>query len=284
MSWSTASGRKEIELRLRRIGSSPDESIDLAEGALLLAALDRPRVALERYFHHITLLQEGVRGLATEAHGTPSLERQAAILRQVLVDDFDYHGDQRTYDDLQNANLMRVIDRRRGLPVALGILYIATARSQGWAIAGLNFPGHFLLRLELGGQRLILDPFKDGAARGPAELRALIKATGGAEAELSQAHFLPVANREVLLRLQNNIKLRLLQQGQAEVALEILESMVMIAPGKAELWYEIGLVQASLSNLRAAVLALEQFLELGSDPGSLSEAARKLQEIKTRLN
>ncbi len=33
-----------------------------------------------------------------------------------------YHGDTLTCHDLQNANPMRVIDRRKGLPVALGIL------------------------------------------------------------------------------------------------------------------------------------------------------------------
>ena len=284
MSWSQASGRKEIELRLRHIGSGPDDDIDLGEGALLLSALDRPRVALERYFHHIALLQDSARKLSDAAGSAPNLTQQAEILRQVLVEDFDYHGDQRTYDDLQNANLMRVIDRRKGLPVALGILYIATARAQNWAIAGLNFPGHFLLRLEADGQRVILDPFLDGAPRGPAELRALIKAAGGEAAELSQAHFAPVDNREILLRLQNNIKLRLLQQQKAEAALEILESMLMIAPGKAELWYEVGLIQDSIGNLRAAILALEQFLELSSDPANLGVAARRLQEIKTRLN
>ena len=284
MSWSAASGRKEIELRLRQIGSGPDRAIDLAEAALLLAALDRPRVALERYLHHLSELQDAARALVVARGGAQSLDQRAQILRQVLVESFDYHGDGRTYADLQNANLMRVIDRRRGLPVALGILYISTARAQGWAISGLNFPGHFLLRLELEGARVILDPFGDGASRGPAELRALIKATGGQEAELSQAHFAPVENREILLRLQNNIKLRLLQQNKAEAALETLESMLMIAPNKAELWYEVGLVQNSLGNLRAAVLALEQFLELGRDPGSLREAAHRLQAIKSRLN
>ena len=45
--------------------------------------------------------------------------------------DFRYRGDEETYDDLDNANLMRVIERRKGLPVALGILYLYAARSQG---------------------------------------------------------------------------------------------------------------------------------------------------------
>ena len=52
-----------------------------------------------------------------------------------------------TYDDPQNADLMAVIDRRRGLPVALGILYIHAARAAGLEASGLNTPDHFLLQL-----------------------------------------------------------------------------------------------------------------------------------------
>ena len=51
MNWSSASERKELEAKLRRIGSRGDAEIDLAEAALLLAALDRPRVPLDRYIH-----------------------------------------------------------------------------------------------------------------------------------------------------------------------------------------------------------------------------------------
>ena len=35
---------------------------------------------------------------------------------------------------------------RRGLPVALGIIYISAARTLGLQARGVNFPGHFLVR------------------------------------------------------------------------------------------------------------------------------------------
>src|SRR3546814_19645894 len=78
-----------------------------------------------------------------------------------------------------NANLRRVSDRRRGLPVALGILYLHGARAQGWAICGLNFPGHFLLRLDLGAERSIIAPFNGGQPRDAVALRALLKGKTG---------------------------------------------------------------------------------------------------------
>src|SRR3546814_1821098 len=107
-----------------------------------------------------------------------------------------------------NANLMRVIGRRRGLPVALGILYLHGARAQGWAICGLNFPGHFLLRLDLGAERSIIDPFNGGKPRDAVGLRALLTGMAGENAELRPEHTRPVGCRDVLRSEEHSSELQ----------------------------------------------------------------------------
>jgi regulator of sirC expression with transglutaminase-like and TPR domain len=276
-------GRDEIEAALRRVGARPDDAMELAPTALLLAALDRPRVALGRYRDHLAELAHDTADAATVGDDKTIAGRIRA-LNDTLVAKHGYAGDDLTYDDLQNANLMRVIDRRRGLPVALGILYIHAARAQGWEVAGLHFPGHFMIRLDLGGERAVLDPFNGGVERDVPELRALLKAAAGAEAELRPEHYAPASNREVLLRLQNNLKLRLLKSGDAERALAVIERTLLFAPGCIDLWREAALVHAHLDNLGAAVGALERFLDLSEDGQARHRAATLLQQIKARLH
>ena len=92
------------------------------------------------------------------------------------------------------------------------------ARQQGWSAAGLAFPGHFLIRIDHGGERAIVDPFNGGKVCGAGDLRDLLKAMQGADAELTPDHYADVSDREILLRLQNNIKLRLMQLKQADKA------------------------------------------------------------------
>lgn len=280
--WSPASGRDELEAELRRIGGQADAEIDLAESALALAALDQPRISRDRYRHHLSLLRRDVADQA--AAGDGSLESRIRALNEILFGRYEYAGDEEDYDDLQNANLMRVIDRRRGIPVSLGILYIATARAQGWEAHGLNFPGHFMVRIGAEGQRAIVDPYNGGETRGAAELRDLLKAVSGSDAELTPELYAPAANREVLLRLQNNIKLRLIQEDRAEDALQVIEAMLMIAPAKYPLWREAGMIHAHMDNLRAAILSLEQFLLLAPEDRARHEAAQLLQTLQKRLN
>ncbi len=270
--------RADAEDKLRDYGTRPDEEIDLLDAALALAALDRPRVPLDRYRDHGAEL---VRDIAEAlSAGSPLPE----ALREIIAGRHDYRGDTLTYDDNQNANLIRVIDRRKGLPVALGILYLHAVRAQGIPAEGLNFPGHFLIRVGDGTERAILDPFNGGIERSPADLRDLLKATAGLSAELEPAHYEAVGNRDVLIRLQNNIKARHERAGRAEDALRVVDGMLLFAPEAMPLWREAGVLHARLGNLAAAIGAFETILERADNMNVRHDAATIIQKLKARLN
>ena len=257
----------EAEAKLKEIGARGEEPFDIGEAALLLGSFDRPGVPLARYHAHFD-------ELAATA-GSPD------SLAAALGGAFGYTGDRATYDDLQNANLLRVIDRRKGLPVALGILYMATGRRLGAHVEGLDFPGHFLIRVD---RKEIVDPFERGAAREPPALRQMLKAAYGPSAELQTAHFRPATDRSVLLRLQNNIRLRLARRRQFDAALAVLERMAWIAPDLAELLRERAMLEAALGRFKGAVESLERYIAMEPADGPRLEAAALIQRFRARLN
>lgn len=266
---------------LAQIGAARDSAIDLADAALMLSALDHPGLALAPYRAHLAALAADT---ARAAGGTGESLTSRIRALAVAFAAAGYAGDTATYDDPQNADLIRVIDRRRGLPVALAILWLHAARAQGWAAVGLAFPGHFLIRLEHGGKRAILDPFHGGAARTPGDLRDLLKQVAGIDAELRPEHYAPLSNRDVLVRLLNNVKLRALQGNDAARALEIVDRLRLIAPGHTELLREAALCHMRLGNLRRAVEMLENYLAAADDGAARDEAALLLQRLRARLN
>lgn len=273
----------EHKALLTALAGAPDEDIDLGAAALALAALDRPQVDLARYREHLSILARDV-AAAVPAGAAHNLERRVRALIKVIAEGFGYAGDTLTYDDPQNANLMRVIDRRKGLPVTLGILYLHAARAQGWRAAGLNFPGHFLIRLEQGGERAILDPFNGGQRCTAAGLRTLLKNAAGEDAELCPEFYNTVSDREILLRLQNNIKQRAVDSSRPERAVEVIERMLLFAPDQLALWREAGVCNARLGRLGAASKALERFIAGCDNEEARHETATLLQELRTRLN
>jgi regulator of sirC expression with transglutaminase-like and TPR domain len=273
--------RAETLKALEAIGRQPDEMIDLAEAALLLGALDQPGTDLAPYRRHLAQLVSNLADLAPGAND--SLDARVAALTQVLADEHRYTGDRRTYDDLQNANLIRVIDRRRGLPVALGILYLHAARAQGWHASGINFPGHFLIAIELEDERAILDPFERGAQIDLARLQLMVKATLGADAELQPEHYSAMTNRGVLLRLQNNIKSRVRDAGNHQHAAQVLEGMVAIAPEIPDLWREAAEIRTEIGEMRGALQALDRLLLLADD-STRGEAIALRRNVASKLN
>jgi regulator of sirC expression with transglutaminase-like and TPR domain len=179
---------------------------------------------------------------------------------------------------------MRVIDRKKGLPVALGILYLHAARAHGFAADGINFPGHFMIRIGEDGARLIIDPFNEGIERSVVDLRELLKATAGMEAELAPEHYAAVGNRDILVRLQNNIKARHERAGRPEDALRVVEGMLMFAPDMIPLWREAGVIHARIGNLGAAIEAFQTIIERADTDAARHDAAAIVQKLKSRLN
>lgn len=271
---------------LRQIGAAPDEGIDLAQAALYLAALEQPGLSLDRYRHHIVRLADDVRdrhAALIEAGAEDTVETRLAALKHILADAHGYCGDEDTYDDLQNASLIRVIDRQRGLPITLAILYIQVGRVLGWAVEGLNLPGHFVCRIEHQGQRVIFDPFHACAMLQAPQLRELVKKTLGPGAELSADYYEAADNRTILIRLQNNIKLRRIEAEDYEGALRTVEAMRAIAPDEYRLWLDAGVLCARTGRLQDAIIALESYIARAPGDRDRREAAMLLDQIRETL-
>lgn len=269
------------QMVLRAAGLAADDEMDVAAVALALAALDYPDRALAPYVAHLSEIEAATAaGCADSAH----IDARADVLAKVIAGQFGYAGDQTSYNDMQNANMMQVIDRRKGLPVALGLIYIIAARAQGWTCAGLNFPGHFLIRLELGSTRRILNPFDGGVKMEIPQLRSLLKGMAGEGAELQPEYYQPVSNRDVLLRLLNNIKGRAFQSNDFIRAADILHRMRMISPAAAHLGYEHGMVHARLGNVPEALAAMNACVEHAEDPKLRQLAEQALQQLRLKMN
>ena len=258
---------------LETIGKAGDGPHDIARVALMLAALDHPHKSLEPALAHLHEIAEASRGAASAIRRVGD---GARILAEVLSNRFGYSGDRLTYDDPRNADLIEVIERRRGLPVALGILYMHAARAAGLGASGLNTPSHFLIRVFFRHDDVTLDPFNNGIVLSGGNLPPVLR-----DAPIAEA----VSDVDVLLRLVNNQRIRALERGQPERALEIARRMTLIAPRRPDLWFDLGRINEALGVLGAARKAYELCLGLAPAGEALhNEAVLALGNLKRRLN
>ncbi len=273
----------EPRAALAAIGQLVDSEIDIGNAALQFARVDAPDADWQAAAMHLSGLAQGAvrRATAMEKEDLPA---RATALTDVLVGEFGYSGDVDTYDDLANANLIRVTERRRGLPVALGVIWLHAARAAGWGSHGVDFPAHFLVALEGHKTQVVIDVFNGGQIVSARELRALLKRVEGEKAELRPGLLQPMSTRRVLLRLQNNILTRRLEAGDLRGGLRCTEDMLLIAPDQAELWRQAGIMNQRLEHVAAARNCYQRFLELVPEGTAANNVRAQLDILKSMLN
>jgi regulator of sirC expression with transglutaminase-like and TPR domain len=273
---------------LRHIGFlTEDADIDLGEAALALGLIFLPGLHLDRYRQHLRKLAEHVQEeyrSRLRLQENDDLHLRVQVLRKIIHEAHGYQGDDKNYDDIQNANFIRVIERRKGLPVSLGILYIILARKMGWVCEGLSFPGHFLIRMEKDSERVILDPFKEGREMNAAQLRQLLKSIVGQNAELSHNFYTAVSNREILVRLENNLKKRLIEGEDYSQAIQVAEAIGAFSPEEYRIYLDKGVLHAKLGQNQQAVMALEAYIAKTPHAKEKQHANLLLQQIKSSLD
>ncbi|MBV9538567.1 MAG: tetratricopeptide repeat protein [Acidisphaera sp.] len=268
---------------LEAIGQLPDSEIDIADAALQLARVDAPDADWQAARAHLSELARDAVLLARD-HARRDLVACAAALAGLIAGRYHYLGDTKTYDDPANANLLRVIERRRGLPVALGILWLHAARASDWPAHGVDFPGHFLIALDGKGTKLVIDVFAGGIPRDARELRTILKSVEGKSAELRPGLLAPMSTRAVLLRLQQNVKIRRLDAGDVAGALACTEDMLRIAPDAAAQWREAALMHQRLDHVAAALRCYDRFLALVPEGDAATRVRAAVEDLRSRLH
>lgn len=246
---------------LNRLGLIDEEDIALDDAALSLAALDHPGTDLVPYHDLLDAMEARLDVAGGDA---VTLAERADALAEVLAGEFGFAGDADTYDDPANADLLSVLDRRRGLPVSLSILWVAMARRLGWSADVLDVPGHVLVVIGAEATPVIVDPFAGGVRIGAERLAALVEAATGPGRAVTHVAAMP--NRAVLVRLLQNQASRAERAGRGRRALELYVRMTTMAPAYPHAWWERARLELVDHEIAAARSSLGAMLEITRDP------------------
>ncbi|MBM3358006.1 MAG: tetratricopeptide repeat protein [Betaproteobacteria bacterium] len=273
--------------RWEAIVANPDEDIDLAEAALVIAAEEYRGLDIDAYLARIddmaAVLQRRLRS------DIPAAEAILALNRYVF-DELGFSGNGADYYDARNSFLNEVIERRLGIPITLSLVYTELGRRLGLALHGVSFPGHFLVKCAVRGGTVVLDPFSRGLSLSVDDLRErLCRLYGGTAPEPEAiAHMLGAATKkEILARMLRNLKGIYVQQRDFNRALGAAQRIVALGPVAAEEYRDRAAIYVELECFRAALEDYRQYLVLrpeAADAGSVRARIGELQPLAARLN
>jgi regulator of sirC expression with transglutaminase-like and TPR domain len=250
---------------LRRVMSVPGG--DLAAAVLTIARIEYPCLDPEPY---LRIIEKMGAEASTRIDSADSAQDAVRILNEYLYDEMGFRGNREHYDDPRNSFLNEVLDRRTGIPISLAIVYLEVARRAGLRADGVNFPGHFLLRVPTtrghaprhGEAFLIVDPFHGGALLDHTDCEQLLQQHVGAERELDESVLEPATRVQIVMRTLMNLKRLYVRMRSFPQARLVSELLLAIDPASLSELRDRGLLAYHLEDFAGALRDLETYLRL----------------------
>lgn len=190
----------------------------------------------------------------------PTRELAQPLLRRLA--ELDFQEDDEGVTRPRHALLHQVLRRRRGQPLSLALIALELARRLEIPLQGVNFPGHFMLRVP--GADHLLDPC-GGRRLYTRDCRDLLYRQLGPDAELSAVHLQTADAHTMLQRLSRNLRQLHLQHDAPEAALMDAERVLQLGPptlvdhlARADVYRLLDCPQGERYDLERALLFSEE--------------------------
>lgn len=262
----------------------PDESINLAEAALLIARNEYPDLATERY---LGVLAEMGRDLASRVRGSRDPYAVIEAMNGYLFDELGFSGNLHDYYDPRNSYLNDVIDRKTGLPITLSLIYIEMGARIGFEVCGVGMPGHFVVKHYTRDGEIVIDPFNRGQVLTEQDCQQRLEKIAGTPVQFERGFLRESTTREILARMLANLKSTHIRRNRFEKAIENIDWILMMKPDAATEYRDRGLLAAQLERWSQAIADLDRYLELNpddDDAGAMKERLQSFRREQSRLN
>ncbi len=209
---------------------------------------------------------------AAEVDRTAAPYDVATGLRRALGDQAGFRGYGGDYDDLRSSLLHEVLERRRGLPILLSVVYVEVARRLGVPLHGIGLPGHFVVGVPGPEAPVLLDPFYGGRLVTPAEL--------------PDGDLVPWDARATVLRVLANVRTLAGRSNTNRTRLWATELSLLVPGAEPGLRRERGALLARLGDFAGAAHELENYAGLIApfDPETADLVLREARMARSRLS
>lgn len=263
-----------------------EDSIPLLEAAASIAQDEYPELDVQQVLGDVDQLQARLRRRTSQMSG--NLERLRA-LNQFFFRDLGFGGNVNNYYDPDNSYLNAVLRTRRGIPITLAILWLELAQGIGLKARGVNFPGHFMVKVNLPNGQVVIDPFS-GQSLSREDLSERLepyKRRNGLVDDFDVPvglYLQPAPARDILARMLRNLKEVHRSQQDWLRQIAVLDRLLILLP---EAWTEYrdrGLAWAEMGDARLAVADLEIYVEHSDDILEREAIGGRLAELRRALN
>jgi regulator of sirC expression with transglutaminase-like and TPR domain len=272
-----------------------DETIDLAQAALLIASTQYPDLDMAYYTAQLDSLAQRVRtALALpNPHLQPTLPAEIETpqvieaMNKILFEEEQFHGNRDDYHNPNNSFLNKVLEEHTGIPVTLSLIYAEVGKRVGIQIDGIGMPYHFLVRCQSPQGFIYIDPYEGGLQMSERSYRERMRQIAQHRIKFHSQWLEPSTRRYWLMRILNNLKRIYINQDDYNRALTICDLLIMLYPQTVEERRDRGLIYLQLKRYSHAIKDLKAYTELmpeASDRYEILNYVKMARQMLAMLN
>ncbi len=263
-----------------------DVGFPLLEATVAVAMDEYPELDVQQVLGDVDQLLARVRRRFPA--DAPPMHR-LRLLNRFFFQELGFGGNVNHYYDPDNSYLNVVLRTRRGIPITLAVLWLELAQGLGLQARGVNFPGHFMVKVNLPQGQVVLDPFT-GQSMSREELSERLepfKRRNGLvdEFDIPVGLYLQSATpRDILARVLRNLKDIHRAQEDWQRLLAVQDRLVLLLPEAWEERRDRGLAWAEMGQPAKAVPDLEAYLTHTDAPLDADAVSDRLDELRRSLS
>ena len=220
--------------------------------------LEYPGLRIDGYIEKVRQMGLSLRETACGSGAGNPIYR-ISMLNEHLFGAMGFAGDEDDYYDPRNNFLNEVIDRRRGLPVTMSVLYAEVAKFAGLDLRIVGFPSHVLVKY---GEEIVLDPFHGGRRLDPDDLQGILDVNYGQRLEMRPEFLDEIGTGQVIVRMARNLKNSYMHSFAYDRALRCVDMILAMEPESAEEIRDKGVLKGRMLEPEAALRHLGRYLDM----------------------
>ncbi len=278
--------KKAARQQFQEIIQCADAVLALDRAALLIAAEDYPNLVIEDYLSQLDTLAEESRRRMTENELHHPLACATALAAHLFYEG-RFNSNVGNYYDARNSFLNEVIDRGKGIPITLSVIFIEVAKRLDVKLFGVGMPGHFIVKYVDEEQEVFFDPFNGGKILTEDDCRQKIEAMYNDQVKFNSSFLQACTKKEILSRMLQNLKGVYFNASDMNKALGVIERLLLINPDSMVELRDRGLVCFTLKKYSQARVDLGAYLKASpqaEDRDRIKEVVNDLRQRQARLN
>jgi len=251
----------------------------LVEKCLKLAqTLEYPDLSINEYVQKLNSVGKTLQASLSDVRNPTYL---ISMLNEHMFNILGFAGEQDDYYNPKNNFLNVVIDKKRGIPITLSIIYAEIAKHIGLDLRLVGFPSHVLVKYS---EEMILDPYGKGRLLTIDDLQDILDRNYGGGVQFLPEFLNETEHEKILIRIVRNLKNSYTQSFNYNMAMHCINMILAVEPDYPEEIRDMGIIESRLLHHNRAIKSLNKYLELSPEAEDADFVLDLIRSIKERIS